>query len=253
MSAVVELDGVSVRLGGRIVLRDASLAVRRGELVGLVGPNGAGKTTLLRTVLGVLRPADGRVTVAGRRAAPGRLPIGYVPQRHAFAWDFPITVEHVVMTGRTGHLGLLRRPKEADWEAVDGALERVRMSDLRTRPVGELSGGQRQRVLVARALALQPDALLLDEPFTGLDAPTQELLGELFLALAREGRAVLMSTHDLAAAMYGCDRLALLNETVLAIGPPRELAADAELWMRAFGVGERSPLLRVLQAAAVAA
>jgi manganese/iron transport system ATP-binding protein len=250
VTAVLSVDGVAVQLGGRLVLRDVDLDVQRGELVGLIGPNGAGKTTLLRTLLGLLPPLRGTVTVAGRRARAGRIPIGYVPQRHEFAWEFPISVEQVVMTGLTGRLGLLRRPGVAEWRAVDEALERVRIADLRTRPVGELSGGQRQRVAVARALALQPAALLLDEPFTGLDMPTQDLLSELFSSLAREGRAVLMTTHDLAAAIYGCDRLALLNRTVVAAGPPQQLVADDELWMRTFGVGERSPLLRLLKAAA---
>jgi len=247
---VLSVENLSVQLGGRLVLENADLEVDRGELVGLIGPNGAGKTTLLRAALGVLSPMRGSVTVDGRRAVSGVIPIGYVPQRHEFAWDFPISVENVVMTGRTGRLGLLRRAGVEDWRSVDDALERVRMSDLRTRPVGELSGGQRQRVLVARALALQPAVLLLDEPFTGLDMPTQELLSELFVSLAREGRAVLMTTHDLAAAIYSCDRLALLNRTVIATGSPVQLAADASAWMRTFGIGERSPLLRILRAAA---
>jgi len=122
------------------------------------------------------------------------------------------------------------------------------MDDLRTRPVGELSGGQRQRVLVARALALQPSTLLLDEPFTGLDMPTQELLSDLFVSLAREDRAVLMTTHDLASALYSCDRLALLNRTVVAVGSTDDLN-DPHIWMDTFGVGETSPLLRILKAA----
>ncbi|MBB4662851.1 anchored repeat-type ABC transporter ATP-binding subunit [Conexibacter arvalis] len=250
MSAVVSVEGVAVRLGGRLVLRDVDLDVARGELVGLIGPNGAGKTTLLRTLLGLLSPMRGTVTIAGRRARAGAIPIGYVPQRHEFAWEFPISVEQVVMTGLTGKLGLLRRPGVAEWRAVDEALERVRIADLRTRPVGELSGGQRQRVAVARALAPQPAALLLDEPFTGLDMPTQDLLSELFASLAREGRAVLMTTHDIAGAIHGCDRLALLDRTIVAAGSPQRLARDAGLWMRTFGVGERSPLLRILKAAA---
>ncbi|HWK25964.1 MAG TPA: anchored repeat-type ABC transporter ATP-binding subunit [Solirubrobacter sp.] len=250
MSRVIDVQGLSVRLGGRLVLRDATLHVGHGELVGLIGPNGAGKTTLLRAALGLLAPAAGRVTIDGRPARPGRAPIGYVPQRHEFAWEFPLSVEHVVMTGRTGALGFLRRPGVEDWRAVDDALERVRIGGLRERPVGQLSGGQRQRVLVARALALQPAALLLDEPFTGLDMPTQDLLSDLFAALAHEGRAVLMTTHDLAAALYTCDRLALLNETVIATGTPAALTVDPGAWMRTFGVGERSPLLRMLRAAA---
>jgi manganese/iron transport system ATP-binding protein len=250
MTAVLALENVSVQLGGRVVLEDADLHVARGELVGLIGPNGAGKTTLLRAALGLQSPIAGRVTVEGRAVAPGRVPIGYVPQRHEFAWEFPISVENAVMTGRTGKLGLLRRPGVADWQAVDDALDRVRMTHLRNRPIGDLSGGERQRVSVARALVLRPDVLLLDEPLTGLDMPTQELLSELFAMLAREGRAVLTTTHDLAAAIYGCDRLALLNRTVVATGRPQQLVRDPAVWMRTFGIGEHSPLLRILAAAA---
>lgn len=245
--SVLDVTDLSVHLGGRPALAGVSLSVDRGELVGLVGPNGAGKTTLLRSIMGLLRPRSGRVVVDGHAARPGRSQLGYVPQRHEFAWDFPISVENVVMTGRTGVQGLGRRPKEGDWTAVGDALDRVRMNDLRERPVGELSGGQRQRVLVARALALEPSVLLLDEPFTGLDMPTQELLSELFLSLARENRAVLMTTHDLAAAIYSCDRLALINRSIVAVGTPAELR-DPKLWMDTFGVGENSPLLRILEA-----
>jgi len=239
---------VAVDLGGRQVLTGTNLSVRRRELVGLIGPNGAGKTTLLRTILGLLRPVEGHVEVAGRPARPGRTSIGYVPQRHEFAWDFPISVFNVVLTGLTGRLGLLRRPGPLEWKASAEALKRVRMLHLMDRPVGQLSGGQRQRVLVARALALQPELLLLDEPFTGLDMPTQELLTELFVSLAHEGRAVLMTTHDIASALYSCDRVALLNRTVVADGPPAVLAADTALWTATFGVGEDSSLLRILKA-----
>jgi manganese/iron transport system ATP-binding protein len=244
----IAVTDLAVELGGRLALHDVNLFVDRGELVGLIGPNGAGKTTLLRAILGLLPAATGGVRIDGVATGAGKNAIGYVPQRHEFAWDFPISVEDVVMTGRTGALGLFRRPGEADWRAVGDALERVRMADLRARPVGELSGGQRQRVLVARALALEPSTLLLDEPFTGLDMPTQELLSDLFVSLAREDRAVLMTTHDLASALYSCDRLALLNKTVVAVGSTDELN-DPHIWMDTFGVGETSPLLRILKAA----
>jgi manganese/iron transport system ATP-binding protein len=245
VSALGVVD-LSVELGGRQVLTGVDLTVDKGELVGLVGPNGAGKTTLLRTVMGLLRPRAGRVLVADEPMRRGRGELGYVPQRHEFAWDFPISVENVVMSGRTGKLGLFRRPGVADWEAVAEALELVRMTGLRTRPVGQLSGGQRQRVLVARALALRPAVLLLDEPFTGLDMPTQELLSDLVLSLAREARAVLMTTHDLPAALHTCDRLALLNRTIVAAGTPDQLR-DERLWMDTFGIREDNPLLKILK------
>ena len=248
-SAALEVREVFVELGGRPVLEHANLTIDHGELVGLIGPNGAGKTTLLRTILGVQRAVGGEVTVEGRPARPGRTPIGYVPQRHEFAWEFPISMADTVMTGLTRQLGLLRHPRERHWLAVADALDRVRMTHLAKRPIGQLSGGQRQLVLVARALALRPAVLLLDEPFTGLDMPAQELLSELFTDLAREGRAVLMATHDLASALYTCDRIALLNRTVVATGPPSVLAADTAVWSDTFGVGENSALLRILKAA----
>jgi manganese/iron transport system ATP-binding protein len=229
-------------------LTNVDLAVGRGELVGLIGPNGAGKTTLLRTVLGLLAPVTGQVRVAGEAARPGRTPIGYVPQRHDFAFDFPISVANAVATGLTGRLGPLRRPDAAAWEAVVEALGRVRMADLADRPIGQLSGGQRQRMLVARALALRPSVLLLDEPFTGLDMPTQELLSALFVDLASEGRALLLTTHDIPSALYTCHRIALLNRSLVATDTPARLAADPALWMAAFGIGPDSALLRVLGA-----
>ncbi|WP_414673009.1 anchored repeat-type ABC transporter ATP-binding subunit, partial [Kribbella sp.] len=219
--------------------------VGASEQVGLIGPNGAGKTTLLRSLLGLLPIRDGVISINGRTPAEARGSIGYVPQRHEFVWDYPVDVGTAVMTGRTHRIGWLRRPGKADRAAVDEALERVDLTDLRRRPIGELSGGQRQRVLVARALALQPSLLLLDEPFTGLDVPTQEILTRLFRSLTKEGSAILMTTHDLPAAADTCSRLCLLNETVVADGPPEELR-DPAVWLQAFGVARSEQLLHSL-------
>lgn len=234
---VLEVSGLAVDLGGRQVLHDVDLGVRPGELVGLIGPNGAGKTTLLRAVLGLTPKRAGQVRVEGE--------IGYVPQRHEFAWDFPISVRDAVLGAVTVRLGLLRRPRKEHHVAVERALLRTGMDALAERPVGELSGGQRQRVLVARALALEPAVLLLDEPFTGLDMPTQELLMDLFKELAGEGCAVLMTTHDLIGARAQCDRLCLVNRTVVADGTPAELS-DAQTWIRTFSVRPDNPLLAAL-------
>ena len=235
MTTALEMTGVAADLGGRPVLRDVDLRLDAGEFTALLGPNGAGKTTLIRAALGLVPLRAGSVTAGSA---------GYVPQRHEFTWDFPASVEDAVLSGLVRRIGLFRRPKVAHWQAAWQALDQVHLADLRKRPVGELSGGQRQRVLVARALALEPSVLLLDEPFTGLDMPAQETLTELFTAIARE-RAVLMATHDLAAAAYTCDRLILLNRTVIAAGPAADLR-DPRIWMRTFDVGPGSHLLKAL-------
>ncbi|MFE9687301.1 anchored repeat-type ABC transporter ATP-binding subunit [Streptomyces sp. NPDC006285] len=232
---LLRVSGATVALGGRTVLEHADLSLDAGELVGLIGPNGAGKTTLLRAALGLVPLAGGQIAVEGRTGRRAGQRVGYVPQRHEFAWDFPIDIAGAVLTGRTRRIGWLRRPGAADRAAVDEALELTGLSALRRRPVGELSGGQRQRVLVARALAAGPRVLLLDEPFTGVDVPTQELLNELFGRLAAEGRGLLMTTHDLAAAARTCGRVVLLNGTVVAEGGP-ELLADPDQMLRAFGL-----------------
>ncbi|RKN08330.1 anchored repeat-type ABC transporter ATP-binding subunit [Streptomyces radicis] len=241
----LSVKSLTVALGGRPVLRDVDLTVEAGDFMGLIGPNGAGKTTLLRSVLGLVKRSSGTVEVEGAPIARARQRIGYVPQRHEFAWDFPISVEDAVLAGRVRRVGWIRRPGVDDHRAVNEAVARVGMTALRRRPVGQLSGGQRQRVLVARALALRPSVLLLDEPFTGLDVPTQELLTDLFAELSREGRAVLMTTHDLVAAVHTCSTICLVNGTVIATGAPEALR-DAALWRTAFGIRDGSPLLAAL-------
>lgn len=230
---VLAIRGLHVELAGRRVVDGVDLRVAAGEMVGLLGPNGAGKTTMLRAVLGLLK-RSGSVAVSGRPIGKARDLVGYVPQRHEFSWDFPISIENAVMTGRVARIGWFRRPGVTDFRAVHEAIDRVRLADLAKRPVGELSGGQRQRVLVARALALNPELLLLDEPFTGLDVPTQELLTGLFAELASEGRAIVMTTHDLYSAALECSRLCLLDRRILIDGEPAEVLNSVH-WRRLFG------------------
>jgi manganese/iron transport system ATP-binding protein len=238
----LQVSALKVCLGDQVVLEDVSLSVTRGELVGLVGPNGAGKTTLLRAILGLVQADSGRVEVDGLPSLEARESIAYVPQRHEFAWELPINVREAVMTGRTRKIGWLRRPSASDEDAVEEALERTDLTSLAVRAIGELSGGQRQRVLVARALALRPSLLLLDEPFSALDVPTHQALSDLFIRLKEEGCALLLTTHDLSAAGRTCTRLVLLNQRIIADGAPNELH-DAAVWLRAFGVTSSKELL----------
>lgn len=229
MSAL-QVHDLHVRLGGREVLERVSLSVAPGELVGLIGPNGAGKTTLMRAVLGLVA-SDGVVQLGGK--------VGYVPQRQELDWNYPIGVGELV----TSAFVMKREPKR--WELAYRALAKVGMYEYRERAIGELSGGQKQRVLIARALAPNPELLLLDEPFTGLDYPNQDALGELVVQLARGGVGVLMATHDLGQALTVCDRLVMLNRTVRAAGEPAALR-DPRLWMETYEVGEKSALLASL-------
>lgn len=252
---VLRVRELDVRLAQRDVLHGVDLDVAAGELMGLLGPNGAGKTTLLRSILGLIPRRKGSVEVAAhpQSATPAmlsgrvaRAQIGYVPQRHEFAWDYPISVYNCVLNGQTGKRGLFRRASVSDHRAAAEALERVHLADLADRPIGQLSGGQRQRVLVARALATTPSLLLLDEPFTGMDFPSIELLCDVLQQLHRkEGMSTLMITHDLPQAVHICDRITLLNGSIVATGAPSELR-DPKPWTRTFGVRSDSPLLSSL-------
>ena len=236
---VVTAHGVSVDYGTLTVFEGVDLTVHAGEFVGLLGPNGAGKTTLLRALLGLIPARTGAVEIAERTGKAARRAVGYVPQRHSVAWDFPIDVYSMVLGGRLSLRPWWRPAGRTDHIAAAKAIEQVGLWDLRDRPVGKLSGGQRQRVLVARALSREPKLLLLDEPFTGLDIPTTEQLLALFRELVDGGVAVVMSTHNIAEAVYSCDRLVLFNRGIVADGSPSCLA-DPEPWSEAFGVDKDS-------------
>lgn len=228
-SPVLTVNRLTAGYPGRPVLTDLSLTLEAGEFVGLIGANGAGKTTLLRSILGLVPTSGGRIEVLGAPPAKARGRIGYVPQKHLFQWDFPITVEQAVMSGRTRAIGWFRRPRQADWEAVYSALARAELTGLKDRVVGELSGGQKQRVLLARALASNPQLLLLDEPFTGVDAPTQDLLNTLYRSLTADGLTILMSTHDMIAARAWCTRIVGVRGN-LAVDAPAQQHSVEELY-----------------------
>ncbi|MEO0881804.1 MAG: manganese/iron ABC transporter ATP-binding protein [Pseudomonadota bacterium] len=205
---------------GHTALENVEFKVPQGTITALVGVNGAGKSTLFKAIMGFVPHKTGRVEVLGRpvKQALKQNLIAYVPQAEDVDWTFPVLVENVVMMGRYGHMGLLRRPSEKDRHAVDRALERMGLSDLKQRQIGELSGGQRKRVFLARALAQEAQIVLLDEPFTGVDVQTETQIVKLLEELRREGRVMLVSTHNLGTVPEFCDRAILVKRTVIAYG-----------------------------------
>ncbi len=206
---------------GHTALYDASFEIPRGTITALVGVNGAGKSTLFKAIMGFVPAAQGQITLLGKtvKQALRENLVAYVPQSEEVDWAFPVLVQDVVMMGRYGHMGFLRRPKAADHAAVDDALRRVNMTDFRHRQIGELSGGQRKRVFLARALAQNGQVILLDEPFTGVDVKTEDQIIDLLRELRDEGRVMLVSTHNLGSVPEFCDRTVLVKGTVLAYGP----------------------------------
>ena len=239
---------------GHQAIRDISFTLQGRTVCALVGVNGSGKSTLFNTIMGIIRPQSGSVRVNGLPVAQAMRQngIAYVPQSENIDWHFPILVKDVVMLGRYGHMGMLRRPRTADREAVAAALERLGIADLAERQIGALSGGQKKRVFLARALAQQSRIILLDEPFTGVDAKTEFAVMELLKNLRDEGYLMLVSTHNLGAVPQYCNEVVLINRELIAHGDIAEIYTVDNL-ERAFGsvlknigLGEVAPQVRIV-------
>ena len=229
----VEVRNLSAGYDGHTALDDVTFTVEQGCLAGLVGPNGSGKSTLLRVILGLHKPWRGEVRIVGREGSGARGHIGYMPQSELVDWSFPVTALDVVLMGRYGRLGLMRRPGPRDRQEAMAALERVRLADLSQRLIGELSGGEQRRMLIARALAQDADLILLDEPLAGLDATAQHDLLALLDDLRREDKTLFVATHDLSCVAANFDHAVLLNRRVVAFGRPAEVFTE-ELLSAAF-------------------
>jgi manganese/zinc/iron transport system ATP- binding protein len=234
MAPALEFHDVSVAYDERPVLYGVDACIPSGALVGLMGPNGAGKSTLLKAAMGLLPLRSGWVTCFGEAFHRVRRRVGYVPQRESVDWDFPVTVRDVVMMGRYGSLGLLRRPKAGDRVAVADALERVQLSDYADRQIGNLSGGQQQRVFLARALAQESDLYLMDEPFAAVDAATEAAIVALLKEMSAAGKTILVVHHDLTTAATYFDHLLLLNLRTVAFGPTSSVFTP-ELLQKTYG------------------
>jgi ABC-type Mn2+/Zn2+ transport system ATPase subunit len=228
MAPLITFDHVTLGYGPNVVLRDISFTVFEGDYFGLVGPNGAGKTTLLRAMLGMLKPLSGVVRIATREGRPVRF--GYVPQRESVDYVMPYTVHEVVMMGRYRQIGVLKRPQGRDHEVVQRSLQHVGIEDLRETAFNELSGGQKQRALIARALASEPDVLILDEPTNGMDLPSRSSILDLINRLHEEDRlTVIMVSHLLDDVANHVQRIALVERTFFQVGGVEEVLTAENL------------------------
>lgn len=225
----IEVTDLTVAYKEKPVLWDIDLMVPPGVLMAIVGPNGAGKTTLLKSILGLLKPAAGQVLVFGKPYAQQRRLVGYVPQRGSVDWDFPTNVLDVVMMGRYGKLGWVRRPGKTEEQLALSALEQVGMSDYAARQISQLSGGQQQRVFLARALVQDAEVYLMDEPFQGVDAVTEKAIVNLLQALRAAGKTVVVVHHDLQTVPEYFDQVTLLNVRNIASGPVGTTFTDENL------------------------
>jgi iron complex transport system ATP-binding protein len=232
-SPLIEARGLAIGYAGRAVARDIDVDVRAGEVVCLLGPNGSGKTTLFKTMLGLLHPLAGQVSICGRPIATvarrelARL-VAYVPQAHASV--FPYRVLDMVLMGRTAHFGLFSAPGEVDRQKAWSALEVLGIEDLADREYTRISGGQRQLALIARALAQDAPAIVMDEPTASLDFGNQVLVLREVVRLAHRGLGIVLSTHDPDHAFAIAGRVLLLHQgRVIADGAPREVLTAARL------------------------
>ncbi|WP_041531429.1 metal ABC transporter ATP-binding protein [Syntrophotalea carbinolica] len=212
--AIISLKDVSFRYEEHLVLKDVSLTVHEQEFLGIVGPNGSGKSTLLKIMLGLLEPQKGEVSIFGTTPAEARLRIGYVPQFATFDRNFPISVRETVLQGRLGKTRLIGGYRRQDYQRAQQALEEVELADLAKRPLTALSGGQLQRVLIARALACQPEVLILDEPTAHIDPKIEEGVFELLKRL-NQRLTVLVVSHDIGFITRYITRVACLNRTLV--------------------------------------
>lgn len=225
----IEVTDMTVAYREKPVLWDVDFQAPQKQLLAIVGPNGAGKSTLIKSILGILKPAAGRVLVMGQAYRPQSRFIGYVPQRGSIDWDFPTNVLDVVLMGRYGHLGWFRRPSKIDYTLAVSCLEKVGMVDFMNRQISQLSGGQQQRVFIARAFIQDAPIYLMDEPFAGVDAATEKSIIVLLRELKSKGKTVVCVHHDLQTLKEYFDHVLLLNVRAVAQGPVEEVLTGDNL------------------------
>ncbi|MBA2289051.1 MAG: ABC transporter ATP-binding protein [Chloroflexia bacterium] len=219
-------DHLSIHYGARSALNDVSLTVHPGTVTSLLGPNGAGKSTLLKAFAGVVPPSHGSISFRGAQLRRPHPDITYIPQRSGAEWTFPISVIEAVLLGLAKRTPRFRGFNSEERRLALDALDHVGMLPLANIQIGALSGGQQQRVFLARALVTCGDVLLLDEPFTGVDVPTQDLFLDLFESLSRRGVTIIFATHDIEHTVRSATRVILINNRIVADGPPANVLSD---------------------------
>ncbi len=228
----VVIKDLTVRYGNILALQDIDLQIASGDFMGIIGPNGSGKTSLLKSILGLVKPANGTISVLGMPPREACSQIGYVPQMTNIDRDFPITVKEAVMMGRlVGKPGLFHRYHQNDRQVVEQYLERLEIAELVDRQIGQLSGGQLKRVLIARSLVVEPRILLLDEPTAGVDAHSSSQIYELLKDL-NQSITIIIVTHDTMAVSSYLKSIACINQTLYYHGDPN---LSSELIMRVYG------------------
>ena len=227
--APFQIHDMTIAYHKKPVLWDVELDVPEGVLVGIIGPNGAGKSTMIKAVMDLVPKASGWVKIYDRPYDQMRSAIGYVPQRESVDWDFPINALDVVLMGRYGHVGWMRRPGAEDKRIARDALEKVGMGEFAERQISQLSGGQQQRVFLARALAQDARIYMMDEPFAGVDAATEKAIIDILISLRREGKTILVVHHDLQTVTEYFDWVIMLNMRVVAAGPTRDVFTNENL------------------------
>jgi len=230
----IEITDLTVAYHEKPVLWDVDFEAPQGTLLAIVGPNGAGKSTLIKTILGLIRPAAGRIQVFGHRYLAQSRMIGYVPQRSSVDWDFPTNVLDVVMMGRYGHLGWFKRPGPDEKKLAMECLDKVGMTDFVNRQISQLSGGQQQRVFIARAFMQDAPIYLMDEPLAGVDAATEKGIIQLLRDLKARGKTVICVHHDLQTLKEYFEWVLLLNVRRVALGKVGDVLTNENL-RRAYG------------------
>ncbi len=229
---VIELEHVFFAYQHHLILEDVSLEVQRGEFLAIIGPNGAGKTTLLKLMLGLLKPQKGNIYLFGKPISlwnKTKNRIGYVPQTVKIDTSFPINVKEFVMTGRYGMLRGAARPQRGDWQIVEKVIGEIGIAKVAHRQIGELSGGQRQKMLIARALAGEPEVLILDEPMTAIDPESMEGVYELLKRLHQQNFTIITVSHDVGVVAQYSDNIACVNRKVVKHGRPEEVLQEEVL------------------------